>query len=480
MTGEPAIVWFRRDLRLSDNTALAAALQSGHPIIPLFILDPSLLRPEATSPARVAFMLHGVAALHAELQAVGGKLIVRSGSPGRVLHEILEQTGARHLFFNADYTPYARRRDADLEHSLSVVVRSYHDRLLLTPESIHKADGQPYVVYTPFKKQWRQREKPPLQKSRQALNTGSFADLSTLVTELIPEPTDLGIDATTTTLPPAGEAAAKDRFKTFLDRHITTYSENRDKPGGIDDVPPHTATSGLSPYIRFGMISTRSIYWACRDLHFEVSEQARSSISAFVDEIIWHEFYTHILWHYPVVKQRNFQRKYDAVAWRDAPGELLAWQQGRTGYPFVDAAMRQLNTSGWMHNRARMVVASFLTKHLLIHWRHGEATFMRKLLDGDLAANNGGWQWAAGTGTDAQPYFRIFNPTSQSRKFDPQGSYIRRWVPELRHLDNRLVHEPWLANRSIANYPEPMVDHRMARERALSAFKAASSTGNDH
>ena len=233
----------------------------------------------------------------------------------------------------------------------------------------------------------------------------------------------------------------------------------------------------LSPYLRLGMLSPRQVFWAARD-RIANSQQTslRQSIETFLDQLIWREFFMHILFHFPGVRSGNFRREYDSLKWRDAPAELEAWQHGRTGYPLVDAAMRQLRAIGWMPNRARMIGASFLSKHLLIHWSAGEAHFMRHLLDGDPAANNGGWQWAAGTGCDAQPYFRIFNPVLQSKKFDKAGDYIRHWLPELRGLPERFLHEPWKLESNALAYPAPIVDHREARERALRAFRAAPSS----
>ena len=255
---------------------------------------------------------------------------------------------------------------------------------------------------------------------------------------------------------------------------VYNYADGRNKLGN-PSTAPLTETSFLSPYIRFGLLSLRQIYWSAREAYDQTSSnEKKDSVKTFMDEIIWHEFYTHILYHFPHVKDGNFYGKYDDIEWDNNRDAFEAWKQGKTGYPIVDAAMRQLLQTGWMHNRARMIVASFLTKDLLVDWRWGELHFMQHLLDGDLAANNGGWQWAAGTGTDAQPYFRIFNPVSQSKKFDPDGAFIRCWVPELRDIPDKFIHEPWNMDSPPADYPAPIVDHRDARERTLEVYKRAT------
>jgi deoxyribodipyrimidine photo-lyase len=286
-------------------------------------------------------------------------------------------------------------------------------------------------------------------------------------------PRDLGF-APTIPVPDAGENAARRRLSAFVAQRIDHYAVGRNRLAAEPDGDPLPGTSFLSADFHFGTISIREAYWAAEQAAVCAADDgARRSVDAWIGELAWREFYQHILFHFPHVARGSFRRDYDRLAWRAAPDELQAWKDGRTGFPVVDAAMRQLQQTGWMPNRARMIVASFLTKDLLIDWREGERHFMRWLVDGDLAANNGGWQWAAGTGTDAQPYFRIFNPVSQSRRYDPQGVYIRRWLPELRSLPDDSIHAPWQMAQPPKHYPPPVVDHGFARQRALDAFAAA-------
>jgi deoxyribodipyrimidine photo-lyase len=302
---------------------------------------------------------------------------------------------------------------------------------------------------------------------------GRFVDAAACASELLPTLRDLGFAAGFDS-PPASETAAQRQLARFMDGPVYGYGETRSGLAPEPFAPDATLlTSVLSPYLRFGLLSPRRAYHAARAAYGAAADdQARKSVETWVNEIVWREFYMHILYHFPHVSAGNFRRTYDALVWRDAPDELERWKQGQTGYPVVDAAMRQLVAVGWLPNRARMIVASFLSKDLLIDWREGEAYFMQRLVDGDPAANNGGWQWTAGTGTDAQPYFRIFNPVSQARKFDPQGAYIRRWVPELRAVPDTFIHAPWEMPAPPRGYPPPMVDHGFARERALAAFGA--------
>ena len=467
MTNPPVIHWFRRDLRLRDNLALQVAIQTGQPVIPLFIFDPAILSSERIGTPRLKFMLAALASLDTDLRQMGRALLVRHGEPLLALRDVVKQTGAQALFFNADYTPYARMRDDAIRDALGIAVESHHDRLLAVPGEIERDKGQPFVVYSPFKRRWRERIQPaPL--ADYALDASHFFPLDNLRNDGVPLLTDLG-HADTIDVPAASEHEAQRVLQHFVDQRLHVYKQERDRIGNAQD-EPQTRTSFLSPYIRFGMLSPRQIMQTAWISQEPESKDEQRSVDHFVDEMIWHEFYTHILWYFPHVTTRNFNSKYDSVPWRDAPDDLQAWKDGLTGYPIVDAAMRQLTGSGWMHNRARMIVASFLTKDLLIDWREGEKFFMQWLIDGDLAANNGGWQWAAGTGTDAQPYFRIFNPILQSKKFDPDGSFIRHWLPQLRDVPDRYIHEPWTMPQPPADYPPPIVDHAQAREAALAAY----------
>ncbi|MCC6615563.1 MAG: deoxyribodipyrimidine photo-lyase [Anaerolineae bacterium] len=465
----PVIHWFRRDLRLRDNTALNAALASGAPIIPVFILDENIIRSKRSSPARMQFLLDGLHQLDADLKGYGSRLLVLRGTPREALLRLKGETGAAALHYNRDYSPYARKRDAAVERAFGGPTHTHDDLLLHPPGSVLSQADAPYTVFTPFKRAWLTLPKPNLQGD--GLAAGRFHNLDGLDTPPIPSLADLGLRAEVTP-PDAGEAAALARLERFMARAIYAYGEARDLLYADPWSEAAHGTSTLSPYLRFGMISPRQVYQAAVEAqHRAVPQAGRESVDTWINELCWREFYTHILHHFPHVARGSFRRNYDDLEWRDALDEFAAWQTGQTGYPVVDAAMRQLAQTGWMHNRARMIVASFLTKDLLIDWRAGEQHFMQHLIDGDPAANNGGWQWSAGTGTDAQPYFRIFNPVSQSRKFDPDARYIRHFVPELRDVADAHLHAPWEMDSPPRNYPPPLVDHKQARARALAAFK---------
>lgn len=462
---KPVIVWYRRDLRAYDHLPLYHAIQTGQPILPIFIFDPAILDSKRISPARLQFMLNALSALRDNLRKMGGDLYFAHGNPADIIADLVDKTGATDLFYGIDYTPYARKRDETITHSLNIAVHPLHDRLLVPPHVVAKSDGTPYTVFTPFMKQWRTIEKLACVD----IAPKHFFDVTQLSLKPIPSLSDLGFADTNVPIPPATSAYAHDLLNDFMTHRIHVYAQNRDQLGNTE-AHPKTQTSFLSPYIRFGLISLRHIYWDARLAHQNTSSvPAQNSITKFVDEIVWHEFYTHILWHFPQVKTRNFNPKFDGMAWQYDHDSFTAWCEGRTGYPIVDAAMRQLVKTGWMHNRARMIVASFLTKDLLIDWRLGEAFFMQHLLDGDTAANNGGWQWSAGTGTDAQPFFRVFNPVLQSLKFDPSGDFIRHWIPELADVPDNYIHEPHTMPNPPKGYPAPIVDHDLARKIALEA-----------
>ncbi|EFO80598.1 Deoxyribodipyrimidine photo-lyase [Oscillochloris trichoides DG-6] len=456
------IHWFRRDLRLSDNPALsAAALASGGHVLPVYILDPTLLNGLWASPARSAFLIAGLRALDAQLQHHGLRLIVRHGEPVATLLHLVAETGASAVTWNRDYSPYSRRRDQAIEaalHAAGCAVQHTHDVAICPPDQILTKNATPYSVYTPYARQWRTWlahadlrpvAAPILQPCRDLPVSHAIPDL------LAPHP-----------LPPAGELAAQTILDEFTRTSLRTYATQRDLPA----VP---GTSRLSPYLRFGMIAVRQCL-AVAQAH------PGPGADTWIAELAWRDFYIQVLFHHPHVLRGAFKPQYDDLAWENDPDLFAAWCAGHTGYPMVDAAMRQLQQEGWMHNRARMIVASFLTKDLLIDWRWGERYFMQMLLDGDPAANNGGWQWAASTGTDAQPYFRIFNPTCQGQKFDPHGDYIRRYLPELAGVPNHKIHTPHLLSASEQmragvrighDYPAPLVDHAQRRERALGIYR---------
>jgi deoxyribodipyrimidine photo-lyase len=455
-----SIWWIRRDLRLADNAALRAALEVGD-VAPVFILDPAFSR---HSSRRRSFLYEGLNALDEELKKHNSYLVVRSGKPVDVLHQLMQETGASRICAEEDYTPYAHKRDSLVASQLPLEL--FASQTVHHPEFVKKKDGAPYTVYTPYSKMW----KSLLADIDLISAPNSISTPSGIFSEPIPE-------YQTNPLFPAGEAEAQRRLAQFTNSQstnpptlalhasagVTNYHESRDRMD-LD------GTSSLSPYLRFGMISLRQAVHAAKNI------QTSKGAETWLNELIWREFYIQILYHFPRVTHGAFNPAFTNIEWRNDELEFEAWKEGRTGVPIVDAGMRQLKETGWMHNRARMIVASFLVKDLLIDWRWGEKWFMENLLDGDLAANNGGWQWTAGTGTDAAPYFRVFNPVLQSRKFDPNGDYIRRWVPELRGLTGKEIHAPWESGIKVAGYlDQPIVDHGFAKERTLNAYKISKA-----
>jgi deoxyribodipyrimidine photo-lyase len=449
-----ALWWIRRDLRLMDNPALQAALTGGQAVIPVFILDPLLL--EKPAPKRTAFLFSGLRRLDADLRKRGSRLIVRTGRPSDVLARLFAESGAQVLYAGEDYSPYARRRDAEVARHLPIHL--VLDSTIQHPVWVVKPDGSPYTVFTPFRKAWKAL---PLPSPGLGPPPERFPEVPQLTSENLPESAQLpGF--------PAGEAEGQRRIDAFLSGPLFRYAEDRNR---LD----LEGTSALSPYLRFGMVSALHAARAVTEVGASsLEEPVRQGAEAWLNELIWRDFYAAILYHFPSVLKTAFNPGLRQIVWRDASADLEAWQDGRTGYPVLDACLRQLNQTGWMHNRGRMIVASFLCKDLLINWQEGERWFMRQLIDGDPAANNGGWQWTAGVGTDAAPYFRIFNPVLQGKKFDPQADFIRRWVPELDGLPDALVHEPWLAPRPVPGYPPRLVEHAAVRERTLAAYRQSA------
>ena len=453
------IWWIRRDLRLIDNPALQAASESCSRLLPVFILDPRLLTP--TAPTRQAFLFNGLRALDADLRSRGSRLIVRSGDPLQALTQLAQESSAQVIYALEDYSPYARARDARVAARLPL--KLFVGTTVHHPELVHKADGSPYTVFTPFSKAWKTL---PLSTPAHRLPE-SLPPAPQVTSEELPE-------ADEPAWFPPGESEAQRRLEEFLAARGVTYAEGRNRLD-LD------GTSTLSPYLRFGMLSPRLAVQRAR----QAAEQAQNPVArrgfeTWINELIWREFYNAVLYEFPQVLKTAFNPKLRGIRWREAPEDLQAWKQGCSGYPVVDASMRQMLATGWMHNRGRMIAASFLTKDLLINWQEGERWFMQHLVDGDPAANNGGWQWTAGVGTDAAPYFRIFNPTLQGQKFDPQGIFVRRWVPELERVPDALIHTPWmmplemqsrLGVRIGLDYPAPIVDHHAVRERTLAAYR---------
>ncbi|WP_209329607.1 cryptochrome/photolyase family protein [Lunatimonas salinarum] len=424
------LFWFRRDLRLEDNSGLFYAYTQESNVLPLFIFDTEILEKlEDKKDARVAFIHQELQRLHRELAAFGSSLLVKYGSPLQVYGALLQEYDVQCVYTNRDYEPYARERDQSISDFLktkNIPFLDFKDQVIFEKNEILTDSGQHYKVFTPYSRSWKQRLQA-IKLSPVLLNPRNNKFLQTPPFP-IPTLAEIGFQEADISIPPLE-----------INRPlIQRYDETR-------NFPALSGTTRLGIHLRFGTISVRKL----------VSE-AQALNETYLNELIWREFYMMILYHNPHVVDNAFKKAYDQIPWRDKPEEFQVWCEGKTGYPIVDAGMRELNATGYMHNRVRMITASFLTKHLLIDWRWGEAYFAKKLLDYELASNNGGWQWAAGTGTDAQPYFRIFNPTSQQEKFDKDRKYVEKWVPEWRSSD----------------YPKPMVDHKFARERALETYKA--------
>lgn len=467
-----AVIWWaRRDLRLHDNDALQAALAHGEQVAPVFVLDPALLAAADVGEKRVAFLFDGLRRLDADLRARGSRLIVRRGAPLAELTRLVAETGAEAIYAEADPWPYGRRRDAAVAAALPL--RLTPGLTVFPSDAVLKADGGPYTVFTPFSRAWKALPQPTSAQlwappARLSAPPETLPGLSIPDEPILPAAVPF----------PAGEAEALRRLRAFAGGDaapIRRYSDDRDRMD-LD------GTSQLSPYLRFGMVSARrAAVAAWHALEKAADAVARKGAETWLNELIWREFYMAILHHFPFVLETAFRAELRDIPWRNNEAEFAAWCEGRTGYPIVDAAMRQLATTGWMHNRARMIVASFLVKDLLVDWRWGERFFMQHLVDGDPAANNGGWQWTAGVGTDAAPYFRVFNPSLQGAKFDPEGGYVRRWLPALARVPLKYLHAPWTMPldeqiragcRIGRDYPEPIVDHALARERTLAAYKS--------
>ncbi|MFN3854755.1 MAG: cryptochrome/photolyase family protein [Phreatobacter sp.] len=468
----PALVWFRDDLRLADNPALTAAIGAGRPVILLFILERDVDR-RPVQGAAAWWLSRSLRALGTDIARRGGRLVLRSGDPRVILPELARKTGAGLVVWNRRYDSPGIAIDTAVKATLKqagVAADSWSANLLREPWEVRTKGGEPFRVYSPFWRAHLGQGEPRAALPAPARLVDGAPDLASEALEawgLEPSAPDWAADFPRWWMP--GEAGARARLATFLDTALDSYATDRNRP----DL---ASTSGLSPHLRFGEISPVQIWHAAS---MAAATGRRRGLDKFLSEIGWREFAYHLLFHWPNLHCSNFQSRFDAFPWRDDPAGLKAWQRGLTGYPFVDAGMRQLWHTGWMHNRVRMVVASFLAKHLLIDWRQGEAWFWDTLVDADVANNPASWQWVAGSGADAAPYFRIFNPVKQGQTFDPDGAYTRQWVPEVAGLPAALIHAPWTASpqqRAAAGlrlgetYPGPMVDHDQARQRALAAF----------
>ena len=423
---EISVFWFRRDLRLEDNVGLFHALKSEYPVITLFVFDDSILDTLPKNDARVGFIHESLSKINRQLQEIESSLLVKKGKTTAVWQSLLKEFDVKEVFFNKDYEPYAIQRDSAICEFLETnktISYSFKDQVIFEEKEVTKADGLPYTVYTPFKNKWLEKYKSmtPVQEYDTAVYFANFYKNSFAFP----------------TLEQIGFVESLIKVKPHNLKFIANYQD-------IRDFPALDKTSYLSPHLRFGTVSIRKLVnWA-----FNKND-------VFLSELIWREFFMQILFSFPKVGTQNFKSAYNGIQWRNNEEDFKSWCTGTTGYPMVDAGMRQLNETGYMHNRVRMVVASFLCKHLLIQWQWGEAYFAEKLLDYEMSANVGNWQWAAGTGCDAAPYFRVFNPEIQLKKFDEKGIYIRKWIKEF-----------------DLGYKQPMVEHAMARDRAIATYKA--------
>lgn len=426
------IFWFRRDLRLEDNAGLYYALKDELPVVPVFIFDKNILdKLEDKQDRRVQFIHEALLAIQQQLITYGSSLEVYHGTPEEIYIHLVEKYGVAKVFTNHDYEPYATERDNKIEHLLQKAGASFHtfkDQVVFEKKEVVKDDGNPYTVFTPYSRKWKTTLNDFYLKSYPSTYyADNFYKQRPVAIPSLPE---IGFKETERHFP----------AQSLNEEIVKKYSQQR-------DYPAVEGTSKMGVHLRFGTISIRKLASRAKELN-----------ETYLNELIWRDFYQMILWNFPQIgKDRAFKKEYDFIQWRNNEKEFEAWCNGQTGYPIVDAGMRELNATGYMHNRVRMIVASFLTKHLLIDWRWGESYFAKKLMDFDFAANNGGWQWAAGSGCDAAPYFRIFNPYLQTQKFDPQLKYINKWVPELNEL----------------NYPRPIIDHEYARKRCLDVYGKA-------
>ena len=424
------IFWFRRDLRLDDNVGLFHALNDHEEVLPIFIFDDSILLKLQKDDARVTFIHQQLIKIQDQLQAIGKSLAVFHGKPITIFNQLLSENKVSTVYTNHDYEPYARKRDLELYHLFKekgVAFKTSKDQVIFEKSDIVKDDGTPYVVYTPYSNKWREKFK---KENLNNYNSENYIHKFVLHSYPFLTLSDIGF--------------------THSSIHVTPYNvstERIDNYESTRNFPALNQTSYLGIYLRFGTVSIRKM----------IAKAIQSKNETFLKELIWREFFMQILWHFPHTVASSFKPKYDAIQWENDEVLFKKWCEGKTGYPFVDAGMRELNTTGHMHNRVRMIVASFLCKHLLIDWRWGESYFASKLLDYEQASNVGNWQWAAGSGVDASPYFRIFNPTEQIKKFDKELQYIKKWIPEFNSLD----------------YPNPIVDHKTAREKCLRVYKEA-------
>jgi deoxyribodipyrimidine photo-lyase len=471
------IVWFRRDLRVRDHPALHEAASGDGSVVPLFVVDPAITGGRGASRPRARFLAASLHELDGALRERGGRLVVRHGDPGEVLPALAREVGADVVRWTADASPFGRARDARVSDALEaagVAARAHPGQYVVDPAAPRTGSGGTYGVFSPFHRSWEGQERRPIHDAPRALRVPRVGgeglpaarDLAPSDLPDVPEPFAEG-----------GEEAGLRAARSWLDGPLADYADRHDALA-VPGARPAGGTSGLSPHLRWGTISSRWLEARARRLDGE-------GPAAFVRQLAWRDFYAHVYLHHPEDRHREHQERYRSLAWEEDEEALDAWRAGRTGYPLVDAGMRQLAATGWMHNRARLVVGSFLTKDLHLDWRAGERHFHRLLLDGEPAQNDGNWQWVTSVGVDPKPYFqRLFNPIRQQQRFDPDGRYVRRWVPELRRVPDDLLAEPWRMDeaqqraagcRIGAEYPAPIVDHAEEREHAAARYRAATA-----
>ncbi|MDX2213397.1 MAG: FAD-binding domain-containing protein [Oculatellaceae cyanobacterium bins.114] len=474
------LFWHRRDLRVTDNIGLANARQQSSKVVGVFCLDPAILQRDDVAPARVTYMMGSLEALQSAYTQAGSQLLILYDDPIKALPTLATTLNAKGVYFNWDVEPYARSRDRAIQEALKtagIATQTTWDQLLHAPDEIRSGSGSPYTVYTPFWRNWSSRPKAdPALALEQAtgLNETEMELAKTAGAIALPSAKDLGFEWTNALLLEPGEQPAQERLAEFCQQAIADYQEQRNFPAVV-------GTSHLSAALKFGVIGVRTVWAATVEaMENSRSDETQDSIRTWRQELAWREFYQHVMYFFPELADGAYRAAFKNFPWENNLDYFQAWCDGKTGYPIVDAAMRQMNQLGWMHNRCRMIVASFLTKDLLINPQLGEKYFMQKLYDGDLSANNGGWQWSASSGMDPKPV-RIFNPASQTQKFDAEADYIREWLPELRSLDTEALVTGKIAplDREACDYPAPIVDHRERQQlfkQRYSEQKAASSS----
>ena len=463
------IHWFRRDLRIADNTALCRAAKPGLPVIPVYILSAWRGVHSWTGPNRQHFLCGSLESLAKNLETVEGRLIIRQGKAVDELRKLITESRAVAIHFNADPDPFGKSAENEVRElcaELGVECHAHADSTLHRPDEVLTQSALPYRVYTPYSRNWLGLPKPSPLAKPSALRTP--ADIKSLP---LPTVALWGLEIPATQIAAPGERSARERLKLAITGKIQNYAAKR-------DFPAENGTSRISQDLRFGLVSIRTVYAEVMKARAAADLAAKAGIDVFIKELAWREFYFAILHHFPNVLDEEFNADWRGLPWDEPDERFEVWKAGKTGFPIVDAGMRELKATGFMHNRLRMITAMFLTKDLHIDWKQGESWFMQNLVDGEIASNNGGWQWSAGTGADAAPYFRIQNPGSQSARYDPDGTYIRKWVPELAKIHPSRLHEAPKDGRPIApDYPLPCLDHKTERERTLAIFKNHRAAG---